>query len=410
MLRTIEINAKLLIIMSYCLNPSCQSSQNPDGAKFCLSCGTKLLLRDRYRAIKPLGQGGFGKTFLAVDQDKPSQPYCVIKQFLPQTQSTSSLHKAAELFNQEAVRLDELGKHAQIPELLAYFSQERQQYLVQEFIEGKNLAQELATSGTFDEAEVRKVLKDLLPVLQFVHQHQVIHRDIKPENIISRSSSSLASLSKVRTAVVEGQLVLVDFGASKLATGTALARTGTVIGSAGYAAPEQAIGRAVFASDLYSLGVTCIHLLTQMHPFDLFDTSEGVWVWRDVLNSPVSDALGHILDKMIAGPVNQRYQSAAEVMQDLQAQKPSGLPKKPPQQVKPTKAIKSQPVAKKYSSSIDQELTELRSEFLGSPTPQKQGQKSSSQPASSANRPKSKSQIDLELEEIKSQFLGPNSE
>ncbi|NEP09236.1 MAG: protein kinase [Symploca sp. SIO2C1] len=396
--------------MSYCLNPSCQSPQNPDGTKFCLSCGTKLLLRDRYRAIKPLGQGGFGKTFLAVDEDKPSHPYCVIKQFLPQTQSTSSLHKAAELFNQEAVRLDELGKHPQIPELLAYFSQERQQYLVQEFIEGRNLAQELATSGTFDETKVRKVLKDLLPVLQFVHQHQVIHRDIKPENIISRSLSSLASLSKVRTGVVEGQLVVVDFGASKLATGTALARTGTVIGSAGYAAPEQALGRAVFASDLYSLGVTCIHLLTQMHPFDLFDTSEGVWVWRDVLSRPVSDALSRILDKMIAGPVNQRYQSAAEVMQDLQAQKPSGLPKKSPQHVKRTKSIKPQPVTKKYSSSIDQELTELRSEFLGSPTPQKQGQKSPSQPASSANRPKSKSQIDLELEEIKSQFLGPNSE
>ena len=400
----------ITIIMSYCLNPSCPSPQNPDGTKFCLSCGTKLLLKDRYRAIKLLGQGGFGKTFLAVDRDKPSQPHCVIKQFLPQTQGTSNLQKAAELFDQEAVRLDQLGKHAQIPELLAYFSQERQQYLVQEFIEGRNLTQELATSGTFDEAQVRKVLKDLLPVLQFVHQHQVIHRDIKPENIISNSSSSLPSLSKVRTGAVEGQLVLVDFGASKLATGTALARTGTVIGSAGYAAPEQAIGRAIFASDLYSLGVTCIHLLTQMHPFDLFDTSEGVWVWRDVLSRPVSDALSRILDKMIAGPVNQRYQSAAEVMQDLQARIPSGLARKPPQQVKPTTSVKPQPVPNKYSSKIEQELTELRSEFLGNPTPQKKAQKSASQPASSANPPKSKSQIDLELEEIKSQFLGPNSE
>lgn len=236
--------------MSYCLNPSCISPQNPDGTKFCLSCGTKLLLRNRYRAIQPLGEGGFGKTFLAVDEDKPSHPHCVIKQFLPQTQGTSNLRKAAELFNQEAMRLDELGKHSQIPELLAYFSQEGQQYLVQEYIEGKNLAQELAATGTLAEAQIRAILNDLLPVLEFVHQHQVIHRDIKPENIISRSSSSVGSLSKVGTGV-EGQLVLVDFGASKLATGTALAKTGTVIGSAGYAAPEQALGRAVFASDLY---------------------------------------------------------------------------------------------------------------------------------------------------------------
>ncbi|NER99590.1 MAG: protein kinase, partial [Symploca sp. SIO1B1] len=311
--------------MSYCLNPNCRSPENPDGTNFCLSCGTKLLLRDRYRGMKTLGQGGFGKTFLAVDEDKPSHPYCVIKQFLPQTQGKKTLQKAAELFNQEAVRLDELGKHAQIPELLAYFSQEGQQYLVQEFIEGKNLAQELATNGTFDEAQIRILLHDLLPVLQFVHQHQVIHRDIKPDNIISRN------LSKLGTGNVKGQLVLVDFGASKLATGTALARTGTVIGSAGFAAPEQAIGRAVFASDLYSLGVTCIHLLTQMHPFDLFDASEGVWVWRDVLSQPVSDALGLILDKMIASPINQRYQSAAEVMSHLQVQMPARkLSIKPP--------------------------------------------------------------------------------
>ena len=395
--------------MSYCLNPSCISPQNPDGTKFCLSCGTKLLLRNRYRAIQPLGEGGFGKTFLAVDEDKPSHPHCVIKQFLPQTQGTSNLRKAAELFNQEAMRLDELGKHSQIPELLAYFSQEGQQYLVQEYIEGKNLAQELAATGTLAEAQIRAILNDLLPVLEFVHQHQVIHRDIKPENIISRSSSSVGSLSKVGTGV-EGQLVLVDFGASKLATGTALAKTGTVIGSAGYAAPEQALGRAVFASDLYSLGVTCIHLLTQMHPFDLFDTSEGVWVWRDCLSSPVSDALAQILDKMIAGPINQRYQSAVEVMQDLQTQLPSGLARKPQQQSKPTKSVKLQPVTNKSSSKIEQELTELRSEFLGNPNPQKQGKKAASQPAASSNSPKSRSQIDLELEEIKSQFLGSNSE
>ena len=160
----------------------------PAGTNFCRTCGSKLLLKERYRTIKPLGQGGFGKTFLAVDEDKPSQPYCVIKQFFPQAQGTNTVQKAAELFTQEAVRLDELGKHPQIPELLAYFSQDSQQYLVQEFIAGRDLAHELAMNGVFNEARVRSLLLDLLPVIQFVQSSSVIHRDIKPENIILRAS------------------------------------------------------------------------------------------------------------------------------------------------------------------------------------------------------------------------------
>ena len=385
--------------MSYCLNPRCPTPQNLTGTNFCRTCGSKLLLKDRYRTLKPIGQGGFGKTFLAVDEDKPSQPRCVIKQFFPQAQGTNTVQKAAELFTQEAVRLDELGKHPQIPELLAYFSQDSQQYLVQEFIDGKDLAQELADHGAFNEAQIRALLNDLLPVLQFVHQHQVIHRDIKPENIIRRTS-----LSKGRV----GQLVLVDFGASKAATGTALARTGTAIGSAGYIAPEQSLGRAVFASDLYSLGVTCIHLLTQRHPFDLFDVSEGVWVWRDALKSPVSDALGRILDRLLESPINRRYQSAAEVLQDLNPQTPPAGRVSFQQSATPaaTSPVKSQPPVTKSSGKIDDELAELKSQFLGTPTPKSPSQKSASQQASSPSPPKSQSQIDLELEELKSQFLG----
>jgi len=385
--------------MSYCLNPRCPTPQNLTGTNFCRTCGSKLLLKDRYRTLKPIGQGGFGKTFLAVDEDKPSQPRCVIKQFFPQAQGTNTVQKAAELFTQEAVRLDELGKHPQIPELLAYFSQDSQQYLVQEFIDGKDLAQELADHGAFNEAQIRALLNDLLPVLQFVHQHQVIHRDIKPENIIRRTSLSKGGI---------GQLVLVDFGASKAATGTSLARTGTAIGSAGYIAPEQSLGRAVFASDLYSLGVTCIHLLTQRHPFDLFDVSEGVWVWRDALKSPVSDALGRILDRMLESPINRRYQSAAEVLQDLNPQTPPAGRVNFQQSATPaaTSPVKSQPPVTKSSGKIDDELAELKSQFLGTPTPKSPSQKSASQQASSPSPPKSQSQIDLELEELKSQFLG----
>ena len=292
--------------MSYCLNPNCQkASSNPDKTQFCQNCGDKLLLKERYRAIKPIGQGGFGRTFLAVDEDKPSKPRCVIKQFFPQAQGTNNSQKAAELFEEEAVRLDDLGKHPQIPELLANFTQDERQYLVQEFIDGQNLAQALATEGSFNETQIRSLLSSLLPVLDFIHSHNIIHRDIKPENLIRRH---------------DGQLFIVDLGAAKFATGTALARTGTVIGSAAYAAPEQAMGKAIFASDIYSLGVTCIYLLTQIDPFDLYSTSEGAWVWRDFLSSPVDDSVAKILDKMLESATRRRYQSATEVLKDLNPQ------------------------------------------------------------------------------------------
>ncbi len=290
--------------MSYCLNPDChKANSNPLGENFCQSCGSRLLLQNRYRPLKLIGQGGFGRTFLAVDEDEPSKPYCIIKQFFPQARGIANTQKAAELFEQEALRLDELGKHSQLPELLAHFTQDNRQYLVQEFIDGQNLAQALEIEGVFKEIQIRELLKSLLPLLELIHSHQVIHRDIKPANIIRRPN---------------GQLILVDFGAAKLATGTALLKTGTVIGTAEYAAPEQARGKAVFASDLYSLGVTCLHLLTQVSPFELFDVTEGAWVWRQYLvNNPVSEKLAYVLDRLIENPTNKRYHSAVEVIKDL---------------------------------------------------------------------------------------------
>ncbi|MEW5861600.1 MAG: SUMF1/EgtB/PvdO family nonheme iron enzyme [Cyanobacteriota bacterium] len=296
--------------MSYCLNPACQKCQNFHNDKFCQSCGMKLVLLGRYRAVVPLGQGGFGRTFRAIDEAKPSKPACVIKQFFPIQQGTDTANKAAELFHQEAVRLEELGNHPQIPELLAHFEEEKRQYLVQQFINGQNLAHILEQKGAFSETEIRSLLTDLLRVLEFVHSKQVIHRDIKPENIILRSPLS-------QGGVGGDQLVLVDFGAAKFATGTALARTATVIGDFRYIAPEQAVGKGVFASDLYSLGVTCIHLLTNVEPLELFDTDEDAWVWQNYLPNPVSDELRSVLDKMIQRGAKRRYQSTADVLKAL---------------------------------------------------------------------------------------------
>ncbi|MCU0552756.1 MAG: protein kinase [Leptolyngbya sp. Prado105] len=301
--------------MSYCFNPTCKQPENSQSSTECQCCGTSILLLDRYRAIRLIGQGGFGRTLLVTDETDHSR--CVVKQFYPQ----SNNEKAAELFRLEAQRLETLGQHPQIPKLLNYFESESNQYLVQEFVDGCNLAQELAEVGAFNESQIRQLLQDILPILKYVHEHQVIHRDIKPENIVRRA--------------IDRKLVLVDFGAAKYTTETTLGKTGTMIGSAAYTAPEQVRGKAVFASDLYSLGVTCIHLLTQMSPFELFDSGDNKWVWRHFLGrkvtadrfvqvkkpkkAAVSDWLGTVLDKMLESGTTRRYVTVDQVLKDLRS-------------------------------------------------------------------------------------------
>jgi serine/threonine protein kinase/uncharacterized protein YjiK len=312
--------------MSYCINPTCPKPINPSNAKFCLKCGTKLLLGDHYRSIEVLAQGQFGRSFVGIDESEPSKPRCIIKQFFPRPQKTTNPEVAAQLFQQKAERLEELGTHPQIPALLAYFMPNQYHYLVQEFIDGQNLAQDLEAHGAFNEFQVRQFLGDILPVVQFVHERNVIHRDIKPQNIIRRITST-TRLTAEGTApdaggmgVVTGsQLFLVDFGTAKITRESAAPVMGTMLNStSGYAAPEQALGRASFTSDLYSLGVICIHLLTGIDPFELYSVSEGDWVWRDFLSNPVTPQLGQILDKLLEHATKRRYQNAAEVLHDLE--------------------------------------------------------------------------------------------
>ena len=314
--------------MSLCLNPDCSHKNTPTD-KFCHKCGSQLLLRERYRALKLIGQGGFGKTFQAIDEDKPSKPYCVIKQFFPSAQGTGTLQKAAELFKEEAIRLDSLGRYPQIPELYAYFTaNDGRQYLVQEYIEGQNLEQELKQEGVFNEAKIKHLLSEILPILEFIHSKQVIHRDIKPENIIRRKS--------------DNKLILVDFGAAKFVSPLNRSMTGTIIGSAEYIAPEQGNGKAVNASDLYSLGVTCLYLLTGISPFDLFDGGEHEWVWRQwLVDNPVSNDSGNILDKLIEFGTKKRYQSASEVLQTLQIKTSVSIPQTTIPQTPPSIQLKS---------------------------------------------------------------------
>ena len=275
-------------------------------------------MRNRFRVLRLLGEGGFSRTYEAEDADRLNAP-CVIKQFFPQVQGTSERTKAAKLFKEEAFRLYELGEnHQQIPRLLAYFEQGSCLNLVQEFIQGQTLLRELQQQA-FSEQQIWELLADLLPVLEFVHSHNVIHRDIKPENIIRRQR--------------DNKLVLIDFGGAKQVTQTSIARQATVIYTIGYAPTEQMAGFAYQASDLYSLGVTCVRLLTQCLPTRdpygqihdyLYDPMNGQWLWREYLlekGVTISDELGQILDKLLKHLPKERYQTALEVLLDLSSQK-----------------------------------------------------------------------------------------
>ncbi|TYQ31821.1 protein kinase domain-containing protein [Pseudanabaena sp. UWO310] len=291
--------------MPYCLNPSCQKPNNPEGSKFCMNCGKNLQLKGLYEAIALIGQGGMGRTFQAKNLGRLGQA-CAIKQFLPQFYEPELRQKAIALFDREANQLKELGSHPQIPELIAYFEEEGYLYLVQELIEGVNLYIELQRDGIFSEAQVCQLLINILPVLQFIHDRQVIHRDIKPENIIRRTGDR------------HNNFVLVDFGAAKAFTSSSN-RTGTLIGSAEYIAPEQARGKASPQSDLYSLGVTCIYLLTGVSPFDLYDDASDRWIWQEKLPTSISRHVVMILNRLLERATSNRYGSAREVLQDLQA-------------------------------------------------------------------------------------------
>lgn len=267
-----------------------------------LPLNSSYLLRDRYRILNLIGEGGFGRTFLAVDELQ-SPLLCVVKQLLPH----HSIHrqKIQALFHQEAQRLAQLEGHPQIPKLLDSFEQDGESFIVQEWIDGWTLQQEVAGSISFHEIEVRKVLQEMLPVLQYLHDRQIVHRDIKPDNIIRRKC--------------DRQMVLVDFGAAKQLVNIRPIYTGTMIGSVEYAAPEQIKGHAIFASDLYSLGVTCLYLLTKTSPFDLYDIVENDWKWEAYLSQPIDPTLQTILNKLLQPSVRRRYQSATEVLTDLNA-------------------------------------------------------------------------------------------
>ncbi len=296
--------------MSYCLNPNCSNPENLPYNESCNSCGLRLLLRDRYRVLKAIGQGGFGATFLARDEALPGEPSCVIKQLRPSGTAPHVLQMARELFEREAVTLGKIGNHPQVPRLLDFFENHEHFYLVQEYIAGPTLQQEVKRSGIFTESGVKQFLVEILPLLQYIHERKVIHRDIKPANLIRRTQ--------------DHRLVLIDFGAVKnQVTQTAAlhsghtALTAYAIGTPGFAPPEQMAMRPVYASDIYALGVTCIYMLTSKTPKDLdYNPTTGEMIWEDI--APMSGHFRDVLRKMLAVAVSNRYQSSQEVLKALE--------------------------------------------------------------------------------------------
>ncbi|GAB4373890.1 MAG: serine/threonine-protein kinase [Elainellaceae cyanobacterium] len=295
--------------MSYCLNPACPNPENLANTELCQACGAKLLLRDRYRVVQALGQGGFGATFLSKDESLPGSPYCVIKQLRPAATSPHVMQMARDLFQREAKTLGKIGNHPQVPRLLDYFEANQEFYLVQEYISGSTLQQEVKRSGPFSEAGIKQFLSEVLPMLQYIHNQQVIHRDIKPANLIRRSQDK--------------KLVLIDFGAVKdqvsptrAGASEQTALTAYAIGTPGYAPPEQMAMRPVYASDIYALGVTCLYLLTGKSPKDMdYDPATGEVLWREQVH--ISDHFAEVLSKMLEVSVRHRYQNAAEVLRAL---------------------------------------------------------------------------------------------
>lgn len=277
------------------------------------------LLDHRYQVIKALGTGGFGQTYLAQDTRRPGNPICVVKHLKPASSDPRVFETAKRLFQSEAETLERLGNHDQIPRLLAYFDENLEFFLVQEFIDGHTLATELVPGQRWSEPQVIQMLQEVLGVLEFVHNQGVIHRDIKPDNIIRR--------------VADQKLVLVDFGAVKqlrtqMVVAEGMASATVAIGTPGYMSTEQGQRKPRPNSDIYALGIIAIQALTGRMPMDLQeDPHTGEILWQHLV--PVSPSLAAVLTKMVRYHFKDRYQSATENLQALQQLITGSIPTQP---------------------------------------------------------------------------------
>jgi serine/threonine protein kinase len=274
----------------------------------CLNPGD--IIGGHYQIDRELGNGGFGRTYLAKEMRLPNNPLCVVKEIKPLSNDPSVLQDVEERFNREANALYYLGKHDQVPQLFGYFEEKGRFYLVQQYIEGHDLSQELTVGRQLSEDESIDLLKGILEVLKVVHEQNIIHRDIKPSNLIRRKQ--------------DGKIVLIDFGAVKEISTLAVNPSGQVgttkvIGTQGYMPLEQARSRPQLSSDIYAVGMIGIQAVTGLNPSCHIPTDgNGEILWR-TWAPQASPELNDILDKMVRQDCKERYQSAAEVFEILQA-------------------------------------------------------------------------------------------
>jgi len=280
------------------------------------------LLDHRYQVIRVLATGGFGETYIAQDTRRPGNPICVVKHLKGANSDPKIFETAKRLFHSEAETLEKLGNHDQIPRLLAYFDENKEFYLVQEFIEGHTLSEELVPNQRWSESEVIQMLLEVLNILEFVHREGVIHRDIKPDNIIRRTC--------------DNKLVLVDFGAVKQLRSPNLTFAGqttatVAIGTPGYMPTEQGQGKPRPNSDIYSLGIIAIQALTGVAPMDFQeDPDTGEIIWQHL--APVSPELAAVLSKMVRYHFKDRYNTIMQALLSLQLL--SSVPVKPQEYAK----------------------------------------------------------------------------
>ncbi|MGF1512724.1 MAG: 4-Cys prefix domain-containing protein [Elainellaceae cyanobacterium] len=292
----------------YCLNPACPRPETPDRTDVCQACGASLTLKGRYRATAQIAKGASGRTLRGVDLlgKSAGDRACVIQQGWPIQQGD----RARRQFRQYDQRLAQLSRHPQVPRLLAVIVQPESWYLIWAFARGRSLAAQLAEGTPFTEVQVRLLLFSLLPVLQVVHEQGIVHRDLKPENIIYVTPDCPWLVDFSAAVVLDKSL---PAGLPALTGGAQSVRP---TGDAQYAAPEQLVGQPVFASDLFSLGVICVQLLTMVPPFELYSTAQNDQAWQTYLPAPISPGLAKILTKLLR-PAPQRYRTAAAVLADL---------------------------------------------------------------------------------------------
>lgn len=290
-------------------------------------------LQNRYRILSVLGQGGFGRTYLSEDQGRFNE-LCALKELIPAQGGAYALDKSKELFQREAQILYQI-QHPQIPQFRATFEEDQRLFLVQDYVEGQTyrtlLEQRQVQGVAFSEAEVLQLMRQLLPVLAHIHSKGIIHRDIAPDNIMLRQQ--------------DGKPVLIDFGVVKeLATrfqSPNLTAQNTTVGKPGFAPSEQMqSGRAYPSSDLYSLAVTAVVLLTGREPQTLLDDATLTWYWQRWVT--VSPGFAQVLNKMLSYRPDDRFQSVAEVVQALQSPMPAAYTP-PPYQTPAQPAAPSTP-------------------------------------------------------------------